>query len=61
VTIVYKAGYGDASTDVPDKTIAAIKLFCGHLYENRIAVTDMNLIEIPLGVKALLNARVKTV
>jgi uncharacterized phiE125 gp8 family phage protein len=61
VTIVYKAGYGAASTDVPQKTIAAIKLMCGHLYENRITVTDLNMMELPLGVKALLNARVKTV
>ena len=61
VTIVYKAGYGDAATDVPDRTIAAIKLFVGHLYENRITVTDVKMNELPLGVKALLNSRMMTV
>lgn len=61
VEVIYKAGYGDAASDVPGKTIAAIKLFVAHLYENRIAVTDMTMAEIPLGVKNLLNARARTV
>jgi len=61
VEVIYVAGYGDASTDVPNKTIAAIKLFVAHLYEHRIAVTDMTMEEIPLGVKNLLNARALTV
>jgi uncharacterized phiE125 gp8 family phage protein len=61
VTIVYKAGYGDASTDVPQETIQAIQLLIGHLYENRITVTDIQMHDLPLGVKALLNKRVKTV
>lgn len=61
VTIVYVAGYGDASTDVPQETIQAIYLLISHLYENRVAVTDINMSELPLGVKALLNKRVKTV
>jgi uncharacterized phiE125 gp8 family phage protein len=61
VTIVYKAGYGDASTDVPQETIQAIQLFIAHLYENRVAVTEISMNTLPLGVKALLNKRVKTV
>jgi uncharacterized phiE125 gp8 family phage protein len=61
VTIVYVAGYGDAATDVPDKTISAIKLLCAHLYEHRMAVSDLSLEEIPLGVKSLLNDRRWTV
>ena len=61
VTIVYVAGYGDASTDVPSKTISAIKIMCAHLYEHRLAVSDLSLEEIPLGVKNLLNARAWTV
>ena len=61
VTIVYKAGYGDASTDVPQETIQAIYLLIGHLYENRITVTDSQMHNLPLGVKSLLNKRVKTV
>ena len=61
VTIVYVAGYGVASTDVPQETIQAIHLLIGHLYENRITVTDTQMHDLPLGVKALLNKRVKTV
>lgn len=61
VTIVYKAGYGDASTDVPQETIQAIQLMVAHLYENRVAVTDVNMNILPMGVKYLLNKRVKTV
>jgi len=61
VSIEYKAGYGDASTDVPQRTIQAIYLLVSHLYGNRIAVTDMKMSELPLGVKALLNQRMKTV
>ena len=60
VEVIYKAGYGDAASDVPSKTIAAIKLFVAHLYENRVAVTDMTMAEVPLGVKNLLNARART-
>ena len=60
VEIIYVAGYGDASTDIPSKTIAAVKLLVAHLYENRVATTDVNMIEIPLGVKNLLNARAWT-
>jgi len=60
VEIIYKAGYGDAAASVPDKTIAAIKLFAAHLYENRIAAADIRLVEMPLGVKSLLNARANT-
>jgi uncharacterized phiE125 gp8 family phage protein len=57
VTIVYKAGYGDASADVPAKTIQAIKIYCGFLYDNRDG--SMPFDDKP--VKSLLNARVKTV
>lgn len=61
VEVIYITGYGDAAADVPDKTIAAIKLFAAHLYENRIAVTDIRQVEMPLGLKSLLNARANTV
>jgi uncharacterized phiE125 gp8 family phage protein len=61
VTIVYKAGYGDAAADVPAETKQAMQLFIAHLYENRVAVTEINMNTLPLGVKALLNKRVKTV
>ena len=61
VTIIYKAGYGDTAADVPERVKAAIKLFCGHLYEHRETVSDINMNDVPFGVKALLNQRVKTV
>lgn len=38
VEITYKAGYGDATTDVPEAIRAAIKLLIGHWHENREAV-----------------------
>lgn len=60
IEIIYKAGYGDASTAVPERVIAAIKLLTGHLYEHRETVSNFNHYEMPLGVKALLNNKVKT-
>ncbi len=38
VTITYKAGYGDAGTDVPDDLKQAMKLLIGHWFEHREAV-----------------------
>lgn len=35
VIITYKAGYGDAATDVPNEFKAAIKLMVAHLYQER--------------------------
>ena len=61
VTIVYKAGYGDAADDVPQETKQAIQLMIAHLYENRVGVTEINMSVLPMGVKSLLNKRVKTV
>jgi uncharacterized phiE125 gp8 family phage protein len=56
VTIVYKAGYGDASTDVPPETIQAIQIMITYFYEDRLGES-----KIPPAVKNLLNKRVKTV
>lgn len=39
VTIVYVAGYGDASTDVPEDLISAISLMVCNFYENRSTTT----------------------
>ena len=61
VTIVYVAGYGDEATDVPQDTVQAIHLMIAHLYENRVAVTDDQHYELPMGVQYLLNKRAKTV
>jgi uncharacterized phiE125 gp8 family phage protein len=56
VTIVYKAGYGNASTDVPQETIQAIQMLIAHYYDDR-----EGLLPIPPAVKNMLNKRVKTV
>jgi len=61
IEIIYIAGYGDASTDVPDRTIAAIKLLCGHLFEHRESTSELSLKEIPMGVTSLLNSKMRTV
>jgi uncharacterized phiE125 gp8 family phage protein len=56
VTIVYKAGYGNASTDVPQETIQAIQIMIAYYYTDRMGENP-----IPEAVKNLLNKRVKTV
>lgn len=56
VTIVYKAGYGDVSTDVPQETIQAIHMLIDHYYNDREGSMP-----IPPAVKNMLNKRVKTV
>jgi len=53
ITITYIAGYGNAAA-VPDSTKAAIKLLVAHLYEHREAVSEVNLLEVPMAVKSLL-------
>lgn len=60
IEIIYVSGYGAASA-VPAKTIAAIKLLTAHLYENRQVAVTTELKEIPLGVKSLLNEKMKTI
>ncbi len=54
VTIVYVAGYGAERSDVPEDTRMAIKMLAKHLWDNREAVTDMKLSEVPMGVSFLL-------
>ena len=54
IKIVYVAGYGDAGTDVPQSIRQAILLMVGHWYENRTAVSEANLKEVPLAVDALI-------
>lgn len=56
VTVRVVLGYGDAADDVPATVRHAIKLLIGHYYENREAVADAGLAEIPLGVRNLLDA-----
>ena len=56
VTVTYVAGYGAASTDVPDTTIHAIKLMVAHWHENREPVISGTIIApVPMTAEALIN------
>lgn len=55
VTVTFTAGYGAAASNVPDTVKTAIKLMAAHLYENREATSEMQLHNVPLGVKDLLS------
>lgn len=55
VTVTYKAGYGDAATDVPEDIVAAVKLLVANWYEHREPVVVGTIAaELPLSVKNLL-------
>jgi len=56
VYIEFKAGYGDAATDVPETVKQAMLLLIGAWYEQREAITTtgLNVKDVPFGVKALL-------
>lgn len=57
IRIRYRAGYGDeseAAGQVPAQIKAAMLLMLGHLYMNREATAEGQLLQIPLGVEALL-------
>jgi len=54
VTITYDAGYGDASTDVPQELLHAVKLLFQHMYENREAVTPVSMAVLPMAVEFLI-------
>jgi hypothetical protein len=56
ITVRYVVGYGADGTQVPHPARAAILLMVAHLYQNRLAVDDVSLTEIPMGVKALLDS-----
>jgi len=59
VKVQFVAGsYGDGVIEnhCPENVQVAILLMTGHLYENREATTDARLIELPMGVKALLQS-----
>jgi uncharacterized phiE125 gp8 family phage protein len=58
IEIIYICGYGDASTDIPEDIIHAVKLMISHLYENRegvnVSMTNASQIPLPDNVKQLL-------
>lgn len=54
ITITFIAGYGDADA-VPANIVHAAKLLVSHYYENREQTTDRRMIEIPEGIRALVD------
>ena len=56
IQVVYVAGYGAAAANVPDNVKQAIKIYTGHLYENReVTISGTIIAEIPLAYRALLD------
>ncbi len=51
----FVAGYGAAATSMPNAFVQGVLMLVGHWYENREAVTAMNMqaYEVPIGPKAL--------
>ena len=45
--VQFRAGYGNAASDVPKPLVQAIKMLALHLYENREIATSMNVNLIP--------------
>lgn len=54
VTVRFVAGYGDATTDVPEDIRHALLLMVGHLYEHREAVAERAMHGVPMAAGALL-------
>jgi uncharacterized phiE125 gp8 family phage protein len=54
ITIVYKAGYGDVATAVPQRAKQAILLLVGHWYRSREAVGQVGA-EVALAYQRLIN------
>ena len=53
VTVTFVAGYGDASTDVPDGALTAIKVLAANWFENREANAAIKLNEVPMALQTL--------
>jgi len=47
ITIVYVAGYGDDSEDIPDDILSALKLMVCNVYENRSPIAFAQSSELP--------------
>lgn len=54
IKITYKAGFGDAASDVPQGIRHAILLIVAYWYDNRAAASDVNLRDAPMAVDALI-------
>ena len=55
IKITYRAGYGDTAASVPETVKLAVKMLVAHWYQQREAVSEMRLQDIPVGVEALLS------
>lgn len=53
VTVTFVAGFGDATTDIPEDIRLLIRLLVGHWFENREATTITQLHQLPLGLQML--------
>ena len=56
IKITYAAGYGDTAADVPASVKQAMLLLIGHWYENRLAVSEVDMKPVPMAVEALIGA-----
>lgn len=54
IEITFKAGYGDAATDVPSMLRHAVKMMIKHLYVHPSPVSDRTKTEVPRSVRYLL-------
>lgn len=55
IVVNYTAGYGTASTDVPEDVRIAILMLAAHWVRTREAVSDEKLMEVPMGFRHLLS------
>ena len=53
VTVTFVAGYGDASSDVPDGALTAVKVLAANWFENREANAAIKLHEVPMALQTL--------
>jgi uncharacterized phiE125 gp8 family phage protein len=54
VVVTFVAGYGDASSDVPDTALTAIKLLASNWFENRESNAPIDLKEVPMALQTLI-------
>ena len=54
LTVTFVAGFGESEA-IPENIRLGIKLTAAHWYENRIAVTDRQMMVLPMGAEMLLN------
>ena len=52
--ITFVAGYGDASSDVPDGILTAIKLLGANWFENRESNSPVTMTPVPLALESLI-------